>query len=208
MPVIVMNTIKGFCNILTALPITTLSKQQRDKYLPLGINYFLPCRWGVKGAYVIDQLTGDKYYKESKKIVRRKCIALCFSTLLFQPIGITFMILNAIFQFATCMPFYGKYKNSDSSITSFSNMITLIFRVVTSPIIFIGLFLSALTGSFISPYYGRKLYASFERFLYAGGKERISLNGKTSYPSRFLLAPCFQPSPTTHLGGGRRNNTW
>jgi len=58
-------------------------------------------------------------------------------------------------------------------------------RIVATPLVLVALELSALYGIF-RPYDGRKLYASFERMQY----------------NHWILAPCFQPSPTNHLLGG------
>lgn len=60
-----------------------------------------------------------------------------------------------------------------------------ILRIIATPFSILGLELAAIYGMF-RPYDGRKLYGSIERATY----------GKA------ILAPCFQPNPTSHAFGG------
>jgi hypothetical protein len=63
-----------------------------------------------------------------------------------------------------------------------------LLAVVTAPISLVALEIAALYGC-IRPYDGRKLYATLERAVYGDS----------------VLAPCFQPSPTSHALGGDIN---
>ena len=58
-------------------------------------------------------------------------------------------------------------------------------------------------GPPLSPYDGRKLYGSFERLAYSGGYQFIDDGFSEKNPHNYLLAPCFQPEPKCHLGGGQ-----
>jgi hypothetical protein len=77
-------------------------------------------------------------------------------------------------------------------------------RLLATPFAIVGLELSALYG-LLSPYNGRKLYASFERLIYKGWR-----SGGELREDEYCLAPCFQPNPTNHLFGGSltRKNAW
>lgn len=75
--------------------------------------------------------------------------------------------------------------------------------IASTPLILVGMLLSSLYGATLSPLDGRKLYATCERLIYSGGHQAFPINEYDIEPHCYFLAPCFQPSPKTHLGGGK-----
>lgn len=183
-------------------------------------------------AYLIDMTTGRRYWNESKKVVRFKCFLLSLGTLI-HPLASLKNIAIRIYRLVTFAHFREhkfsectyKYDGSDeeADIKSLfgankydvsneeADIISLcggnisvkhkynftarlldagtdLLRIVAVPISLVGLELAALYG-ILSPYDGRKLYASIERLTY----------------EKYILAPCFQPDPQSHLFGGDRN---
>ncbi|NGX42301.1 MAG: hypothetical protein K940chlam7_00579 [Chlamydiae bacterium] len=143
---------------------------------------------GGKPANLIDETTGRKYGNESKGCVRFKCALLTLGTPLVHaiaaPLNVAYRILKLISFFHFWKPQEGNYSFKARALDAAADLL----RVVGTPIALLGLELSAVFGIF-TPYDGRKLYASFERAFY----------------NHFILAPCFQPDPKTHLLGGDPN---
>ncbi len=149
---------------------------------PISFSHFLPYTRFANG---VDLSNNDQYHQEDRNIVRLKCLALVAATPIIHAIGLVLNLANRIAKLISFAHFWhsssAHYSLSEKSWSFGKDLL----RVAFSPIIYIGLELSALYG-LILPDNGRKLYATFERCAY--GKD--------------LLAPCFQPFPTRHLGGG------
>lgn len=136
------------------------------------------------GTYRLkDAATGDEYLFESKWLVRYKCYLLTFASPVVQLAGGVASMAWSVVKIGTGMPFW-------SSGEGVHGMKMEALRLVSAPLVYLGLELAALYGLF-RPYDGRKFYASLERFLYGGA----------------FLAPCFQPDPTHHLFGSDINDS-
>lgn len=136
--------------------------------------------------YIIDESTGRRYWNESKGIVRFKCALLTVGTPLIHPLTsvVTGVGLSAL-RVLSLSHFWAPYDINASFSEKLVNMSTDLLKIVIWPLFLLALELSAIYG-LISPYNGRKLYASLERAYYDGA----------------VLAPCFQPDPTRHAFGG------
>jgi len=136
--------------------------------------------------YLIDTSTNKKYLNESKNCVRIKCFLLTLGTPIVHSIASLVNVVYRILKLVSFSHFTGKEGETPYSFKGRLKDAGLdLLRIVTTLIAFIGLELAAVYGVF-TPYNGRKLYASIERAQY----------------ERFILAPCFQPMPTSHLFGG------
>lgn len=149
--------------------------------------------------YLIDETTGNKYWNETKKIVRSKCFLLTLGTPFIQPIALLINAANKIVKLVSFYHFWKEIPLSDvftnlTQVIRIGDTIEDLLRVAITPIAFVGLELAAIYGLF-SPYDGRKLYASIE---------------KAMYDDSFNLAPCFQPNPTCHLfcGNPQKRNAF
>jgi hypothetical protein len=99
----------------------------------------------------------------------------------------------------TLIHFRAEEYNDQGKLKPFPFKVSLILagtdfiRIFTTPLVYVALELAAIYGV-VSPYNGRKLYASLERAQYGDG----------------ILAPCFQPEATKHLFGGdiNKQNAW
>lgn len=161
---------------------------EKDSH-PIDLSHFIPCnQWeeSSRSLYIIDKSNDDAYFNDCPRVKRLKCLALAFVTPIIHAIGILLNIANRIAKLITFSHFW--YPD-DSEEYSFQNRLFEfgkdMIRIAFAPMIYVGLELSAIYG-LILPYDGGKLYATFERCAF--GRE--------------LAAPCFQPSPSYHLGGG------
>jgi hypothetical protein len=133
-------------------------------------------------AYLIDGSTGRLYWNESEGVVGFKCALLTLGTpIVHATVGLASKIFHVITLSAL-------RKGGGTLKERFTEFGKDLARLVFLPLGIIALEAAALYGVF-SPYNGRKLYASLERACYKG----------------YLLAPCFQPSPTHHFFGGDSN---
>lgn len=137
--------------------------------------------------HLIDMSTGRKYWNESKDCVRSKCFLLTLGTPIVHSgaslVNIAFRILKLV-----SFSHFWIVKEGEKSYSFKERLKDAgqdLLRIITAPIAFVGLELAAIYGM-ISPYNGRKLYASIERAQYGN----------------FILAPCFQPDPRYHALGG------
>jgi hypothetical protein len=141
--------------------------------------------------YIIDQTTQRKYLNESKCIVRMKCALCTLGTPLVHAITSIVNVVYRIFKLITFVHFWlqkqdeNKYDFKARLADAGADML----RIIATPLAIVGLELSALYGLCSRPYDGRKLYATIERATYG----------------RSILAPCFQPEPTSHFFGGDIN---
>lgn len=199
-----INTFKGFGNtILNGFPCDVL---KRDKVHQVGLQfaYFNPIsNWSLENYEIVDKSTGDEYCNDSTITVRLTCAALFAASWIVQPIGLTLNLLNKVAKIVTFAhlwyPSQEKY-NFKARIGEWGKDILL---VVSTPLILLGMVFSALYGATLSPYDGRKLYSTFERLAYSGGYQFFEPDYGRNKPHSYLLAPCFQPNPNAHLGGGK-----
>ncbi len=156
-----------------------------SKNYPIFLSHFSPyTQFKEVGEYSFQRAdsNGDCYWKEELNVIRLKCLGLIFATPIVHAVGLVLNVANRVAKMISFAHFWYPMSVGCSKRSSWSKDL---LRVVSSPFIYIGLELSAVYGLFL-PENGRKLYATFERCAY--GKE--------------LLAPCFQPDPKYHLGGG------
>jgi len=143
---------------------------------------------GGQPKWLIDGSTGRKYLNESKGCVRTKCILLTLGTPLYHSIAAMAMVVSKIFRVITFANFWlpkeGDGYNFKGRLKDVGKDVAGIFLL---PLAIVGLELSNIYG-WISPYNGRKLYASIERVFFGGPD--------------LALAPCFQPDPQSHAFGG------
>lgn len=137
---------------------------------------------------IIDQTTGRKYFNESKTTVGFKCFLVTLGTPIVHTIASLLNVAWRILKLVTLSHFWVPQKGNYNFTARAKEAGKDLLRIVVTPLAIIALELSAIYG-IIRPYDGRKLYASCERALY----------------NHFILAPCFQPSPTQHLLGGDTN---
>lgn len=173
-------------------------------YRPVNWTHFIPCTsferkkdpektYKFNADCIEDLINGDKYLDDDQSVVRFKCLALAAATPIVHAIG---LLINLACRIAKVITFAHFWYSCETQYSLRERALTFgrdVLRVVFTPVFYIGLELSAFWGLAL-PYDGRKLYAAFERCAY--GKE--------------LLAPCFQPDPKGHLGGGSLNekNAW
>jgi hypothetical protein len=158
------------------------------------INTWKPDRDGEKWQdgsprYLTDMSTGRRYWNESEDIVWGKCLMASVATPFLHPVAVICNIAYRILKLVSLYHFWGV--RDEKGRFNFKKSITEvgedIFKLVVSPFSLIGE-AAAIYGLY-SPYDGRKLYASIERATYG----------------HFILAPCFQPDPTSHALGGNPN---
>lgn len=171
---------------------------ERDNF-PVRLSHFLPYT-RFKEVITqngdecgIDLSNADVYWRDDPRTSKVKCLALFVATPLIHAIGLVLNLANRVVKVVSLAHFWHpSLKNCSLADRSFSFGRDLL-RVAFTPIIYVGLELSAFYG-LMQPDSGKKLYATFERCAY----------GKA------MLAPCFQPFATRHLGGGipGRRNEW
>lgn len=141
--------------------------------------------------YIKDQSTGKRYWNESTGCVRVKCLLLSLATPFIQPL---WMIANVAYRILrigrNCLD--KTYRQNELRMDA--------LRILATPFAYVGLELSALYGIF-SPYNGRKLYGTIERFLYHTGKKPKNSLQAVLYGDA-KMAPCFQANPVRHFFGG------
>lgn len=156
----------------------------------VSFSHFLPYTSFENG---VDLSNGDQYWEDDPNTTRLKCLGLVAATPIIHGIGLMLNLANRIAKIVSFAHFWHSSSDHLSLSEKSWSFGKDLLRVAFSPIIYIGLELSALYGLAL-PDSGRKLYATFERCAY--GKE--------------LLAPCFQPYAARHLGGGipGKKNEW
>lgn len=197
-----INIFRGLGNTLLNGFDSNISKEDRARLVNIRFADFIPVnQWRKNYCDLVDMSTGREYFGESTKTVRLKCAATFAASFIVQPVGLTLNLLNRIAKIVTFAHLWHPFQEKYSFKARICEWGMDILRVVLTPLIFIGMLFSSLYGASLSPYDGRKLYASFERLAYSGGYQRFEYGyGKDVH--RFLLTPCFQPAPTAHLGGG------
>lgn len=183
-------------NIVRNAGDTLFKGFDEDSDRPIHFSHFIPCnQWKVQdNLYIVDESTGDSYFNDSLFTKKFKCLALVVVIPIIHAIGIVLNLANRIAKLVTFSHVWFPIRAADNLLR---NRATIFCRdlivVAFAPIIYLGLEISAIYG-LVKPYDGGKLYATLERLNY--GKE--------------FIAPCFQPSPKSHLGGGDINkpNSW
>lgn len=139
-------------------------------------------------AFLIDQTTGKSYFNETKGCVRFKCFLLTLGTPFVHFAAAIANVAYRALKLVSFSHFWVPKEKGGSFKDRLSDAGVDVLRIIATPFSYFALELSALYG-LLSPYNGRKLYASFERAVYGN----------------FILAPCFQPEPRRHAFGGDIN---
>lgn len=139
---------------------------------------------------LIDQSTQKRYLKESRKTLRLKSLLLTVSTPIVHTFAPTATVAYQAYRFLKYPLTWSAKENTVVNRKVRLKRVSINFlKIVMTPISLVGLELAAIYGIF-NPNDGRKLYASMERL---------------TYNSKYCLAPCFQPEPTSHAFGGDIN---
>jgi hypothetical protein len=202
---------KGFGNTLLNGFASNISMKDKAHQAGLQLAHFNPITgWSLENYARVDAITGDKYCNDSEDTVHLKCAALFAASWIIQPIGLTLNLLNRIAKIVTFAQLWTPSIEKYHFKARLSEWGKDLFVVVSTPLILIGMLFSALYGATVSPYNGRKLYGSFERLAYSGGYQFFGADEGEKNLHNHLLAPCFQPNPKAHLGGGElgQANVW
>lgn len=206
-----INACRGLGNVLFNGFDSDISKKDRDQKVGLTFAHFCPLNpWSLEAHEIVDLRTKDPYCDDSPTTVRLKCAALFAGSIFVQPIGLTLNLVNRICKIVTFAHLWHPSKEQYDFKARLAEWGKDLLIVVTTPLILVGMLFSALYGATLSPYDGRKLYASFERFAYSGGYQFFDNGYGSKELHNYLLAPCFQPKPRAHLGGGLigQRNVW
>lgn len=198
-----INGFKGFGN--TLFNGFGFNISERDKCYRVGTSliHFKPInQWSLEEYDIVDKSTGDKYCHDSKRTVRLKCAALFAASWIVQPIGLSLNLLNKVGKIVSFAYLWYPSQEKYSFKARVGELGKDLFVVASTPLILVGMLFSSLYGATLSPYDGRKLYGSFERLAYSGGYQIFGMGYGGKDLHNFLLAPCFQPEPKAHLGGG------
>ncbi len=198
-----LNTFKGFGNTLLNGFDSDLSIFDKQEQVGIEWGHFSPInQWKIKYYNLIDGTTGDKYYDEPTQLVRLKCIGLFAATWIAQPIGLTCNLVNKIAKIALFAHLWNPSLQRDYSYTArLLEWGKDLLVIVATPLLLVGMLFASLYGATLSAYDGRKLYATCERLAYSGGYQFFPINGDEKCLHNYVLGPCFQPSPKTHLEG-------
>lgn len=206
-----INTFKGFGNTIFNGFSSDISERDKAHQVGLQLAHFNPIsNWSLDDYDIVDEITEDKYWDESTSTVRLKCAALFAASWIVQPIGLTLNLLNRIGKIVAFAHLWNPSPEEYCFKARLCEWGKDLMLIVSTPLILVGMLFSALYGATLSPCDGRKLYATFERLAYSGGYQFFALNNGEKDLNSFLLAPCFQPEPKVHLGGGKlgQKNVW
>ena len=207
----------GWGNVLFNGFDTDIDKDVRKDKIPVTFAHFQPLNQWKEGQYgrFVDLTTGESYCNDDVGLIRLKCALVFAATVLVQSVGLLLNLVNRIVKVVSFMHLWHPSPNDYQFKARLAEMGEDLLRIVTTPLIFVGFFFASLYGATIRPYDGRKLYATLERAAYAGGQQRFpgrqgSFYGSPPPPISYLISPCFQPEPKTHLLGGDINlpNQW
>ena len=115
--------------------------------------------------HIIDQSTGRRYWNESKGIIRFKAALLALGTPLIHPI--TSLVAGVGLSALKVLSLFHFWAPKDINASFSDNLVDMsidVLKIVLWPLFLLSLELSAIYG-LISPYDGRKLYASLESCL-------------------------------------------
>lgn len=136
--------------------------------------------------WIIDDTTDAPYLNESKDLVRLKCFALIFGTVI-QTIAAILKALLFLIVFATGLfsnDAICRYLWPDSPDDLGANFGKSFVKILAIPFYSTALAVTAVYGLF-NPYDARKIYSGLE----------------SAYFDEWRLAPCFQPQATSHFFG-------
>lgn len=157
------------------------------------------CYSNKKPMYAVDSFSKRSYLNESSNTVRFKCLLLSVGTPFIRG-GVT--LIDVAMRIVFCVTGYRFFEkhycahNSYNLSLRFRNVLKDVRSIVVQPLCLMGMQFSAIYG-LLTPYNGRKLYASFER------SARKTMNhDQHNYFANFFLAPCFQPKASYHFFGG------
>jgi len=156
---------------------------------PVTGRHFLPCNaWKntERQCYILDLSTGDRYINDSPSCKRQKCLALVGTAPLGQAVNLLLVLANRVGKLVTFAHFW--HPDPDKEYSFLGRLVCLLkdlLLLALIPILYLGFFFAALYG-LILPNDGGKLFATLERVSFGKG----------------VLAPCFQPEPSSHLFGG------
>ncbi|MFI5333933.1 MAG: hypothetical protein ACHQT8_02055 [Chlamydiales bacterium] len=190
------------CNIISlAVPNYASSYKKvllngfdESNHYPVTLSHFNPCSsFQQQEEQLIDSSNGDHYIDQTLVIMRSKCLLTFLVTPIAQAVGLLLNLVNRIAKLITFAHFWRPPIEAPHGISLETHVQPIrseaalkdLLRVIFTPMIYIGLELSALYGIFL-PAQGQKLYATFERCAYR----------------RALIAPCFQPIRVRHFFNG------
>ncbi len=136
--------------------------------------------------WIIDETTDAPYLNESKNLIRFKCFALIFGTII-QTIAAVLKALLFVIVFATGLfsnDAICRYLWPDSPDDLGANFGKSFLKILAIPFYSTALTVTAVYGLF-NPYDARKIYSGLE----------------SAYFDEWRLAPCFQPRATSHFFG-------
>lgn len=195
----------GLLNTLLNGFASDLSDEDEKKSVGIQLNHFNPINtWEEGFEWIVDVDNKENYCYDSEYIVRVKCAVVFAASIVIQPVGLCLNLLNKTVKVLTFASLWVPSDKEYDFTKRVSEWAKDLFVIVATPIIFLGMLLSSLYGAVAMPYDGRKLFGSFERLAYSGGYQFIARYNEI-HPHRYLLAPCFQPEPVCHLGGGNLN---
>jgi hypothetical protein len=202
-----IHTFKGLGNTLFNGFASDFIQEDKANLVGLKCAHFNPIStWSLENYRIVDKNTEESYCNDSTKTVRKKCAALFAASFVAQPIGLTLNLLNRIGKVVTFAHLWNPSKEKYDFKARLGEWVKDILIIIATPLLLVGMLFSALYGATISPYDGRKLFGTFERIAYSGGYQFFHLRGfGEKDPQNYLLAPCFQPEPRAHLGGGDLN---
>lgn len=207
----VENSLKSLGNVLFSgfdHDLSEFHERERIEIKPAHFNPF--SGWKADDHKVVDLTTGDEYINDSQNVIRLKCAALFAATWIVHPIALLLNLINKICKIVSFAHLW-KPANREYSFTArLGNLGKDLLLVAMTPLLFVGFVFSSLYGATLSPYNGRKVYATFERLAYSGGYQAFPIGTSLfsslfgiGEPQNYLIAPCFQPYATAHLGGGQ-----
>ncbi|MCH9613171.1 MAG: hypothetical protein SP1CHLAM54_01680 [Chlamydiia bacterium] len=163
---------------------------------PIEFSHFNPATRFGEGEdefTVVDLTNNDPYGNEELGVIRGKCLALSLTTPIVHAVTCVVNVANRVGKVVSLSHFWWPSGGDYSLISRAVACGKDILQVVMTPIVYVGLELSALYG-LAMPLQGRKLFATFERYAFGDA----------------VLAPCFQPSAERHLGGASASvlNAW
>jgi len=189
---VIINVFKGCGNTLFNGFSSDVSKIYKEYQVGIQLKHFNPInQWSLRNHAIVDKSTANKYCNDSQMTVRKKCAALFAASFILQPIGLTLNLLNRIGKVVTFAHFWSSSQEKRSFTARLAEWEEDLLRIVSTPLILLGMLSASLYGATLSPYDGRKLYGTFERLAYSGGYQSFS-NDEICL-NNYFLAPCFQP---------------
>lgn len=134
---------------------------------------------------------GDHIYEFKFKFhARNQSLGLLLASPILQPIGLSVNLINRLVKIVTFSHLWHKVSKPITLKARLFEMEKDLLRIVVTPFAYLG-FIFAASYGILSPYNGRKLYATFERAIYGGGAETFET--KRHVPVRSFLSNKFHP---------------